>query len=269
MPLPYAADMARSPQRDSAVRADVTRGIAERRVTVAYQPILDLRHGGVWGFEALVRLNQPDGSVMTAGEFLPAVAAGGQLPAIGHAVLDRLASDLPLITTLTEAKITFNLSPQEAADGGLLERLVDGDLAPFADRLVVEVSEDTLTDPHTEAAVGALRERGLTVAVDDFGTGPGDRAVLAHAAPSVIKVDGRFTQELDHSPEAAAVVRSAVDLGEDLGCAVIAEGVETPKQQARLPDLGVSLGQGFVLGRPVAPARQGEARPEDWPSQPR
>lgn len=261
MALPYASSMTSNTERDSAVRADVSEGIADGRISLAYQPILDLRHGGVWGFEALVRLARPDGSLVVAAEFLPAVVAGGQLPALGHAVLDRLASDLPLITALTDARITFNLSAQEASDHSLIDRFISGDLAAYADRLVVEVAESALTDPHVPPALAALRERGLTVAVDDFGTGMSNMATLSQAHPGLIKVDGEFTHEVEHSPAAAAVIRSAVNLAEGLGCSVVAEAVETPKQQALLPDLGVSLGQGFVLGRPISPGRAGQAHP--------
>lgn len=266
--LPYAASMTTSTERDIAVRDDVSRGIAEGRISLAYQPILDLRHGGVWGFEALVRLAQPDGTLVVAGEFLPALVAGGQLPALGHAVLDRLAQDLPLITALTDAKVTFNLSAQEAADESLLERLVTGDLAPFSGRLVVEASESALADAHVVQALTTLREAGLTVAVDDFGTGMSNMTTLANARPGLIKVDGEFTHGLERSPAAAAVIRSAVDLAQGLGCAVVAEGVETPKQQALLPGLGIELAQGFVLGRPISPGRSGEAQPAGWRDRP-
>lgn len=249
--LAYAPEMAAQAASDSRVRADVLLGLQQHRATLAYQPVLDLRHGGVWGFEALLRLTRSDGVVVSAGDFVNQLVAAGQVHALGSAVLDLLARDLPLITTLTGAKVSFNLSAPELADRLLVERLISGDLARYASRLMVEIGEATLVAPGSMRVLAELRAAGYTIAIDDYGSGLSNISLLEQADVGVIKVSGAFTRQLSDGERGAAVIRSAVSLAEGLDSVVVAKGVESSREQAAVGDLGVPLAQGYALGRPL------------------
>lgn len=251
--LAHSPSMSAQAHHAMQVQADAVRSLDEHRLTLAYQPILDLRRGGVWGYEALLRMVLPDGTTAPAEEFLDALMTGGREHAVGTTLLDQLARDLPGITAQRGAHVSFNLSAAELTDRPLVERILHGDLAAYAGRLVVEITEETLSVPGVTGVLAQLQDAGVTVALDDFGTGRSNLALLVQARPGVIKVDREFTACL--SEHGAAVMRSAVSLAHGLHSVVVAEGVDTVEQESALPRLGVQLGQGYSLGRPLAPVR--------------
>jgi EAL domain-containing protein (putative c-di-GMP-specific phosphodiesterase class I) len=155
--------------------------------------------------------------------------------------------------------VAVNVSPRSLLDpdfpGSVLGRL--GTHAVPADRLVLELTE-TLTISQLEVVERALRElseAGVRLALDDFGTGVSSLSALSRIPVHQLKIDREFVAAVETSSEAAAVIRSTVDLARNLRLAVVAEGVESEPQRHALWELGCVAGQGHLFARPMRAAR--------------
>ncbi|MGC1215453.1 MAG: bifunctional diguanylate cyclase/phosphodiesterase, partial [Micromonospora sp.] len=251
-----------APTRDTAdlgqltLNGELPRAVADHEFTVNFQPIVDLATGEVTGAEALARWHHPTHGMIDPLRFLEAVERSGLLPAFAEAILDQalLAAgtwrdagfDLP---------VSVNVSPRSLLDarfpGAVLARLRAHDLPP--DRLVLELTE-TLTLSQLDVVdqvLSRLRESGVRLALDDFGTGYSSLSLLSRIPVHELKIDRSFVTAMDSSAEAAAVIRSTLDLGRSLDLAVVAEGVESEPQRRALWELGCIAGQGHLFARPL------------------
>ena len=210
---------------------------------IVFQPIVDLRSRTVWALEALSRFDgEPD---------RPPDEWFAEAHRVGFGValeLKALTTALALLHRLGVATMTVNLGPDALCSPGL-----DGVLAGVApERLVLEVTEHELMGDvgRTRAAVERLREAGFRLAVDDIGAGYAGLAKIVNLAPEIIKLDRTLVARIDKDPTRQALVRAGVGFAGALGAALVAEGVETEEELRTLLDLGITLGQGFHLGRP-------------------
>ena len=222
------------------------------------QPIVDLRSGAPVAVEALVRWRHP-----RRGELYPAAS----LDMLNDSQLVGPFTELVLERALTLAAewatlglpvpVSVNLSPRSLSDPGLPERialLLAGHQVP-ADRLILEITENALV-PESGTVTGVLarvRGAGVRLAVDDFGTGYSSMTFLTRERVDMIKIDRSFVAGMTNSAEALAIVRTLVQLAQMLGIAVVAEGVETAQQAARLVELGCDAAQGYHFYRPMPP----------------
>jgi diguanylate cyclase (GGDEF)-like protein len=231
-----------------------------------YQPIVSLAEGRLVGVEALVRWDQPGRGRRLPAEFVPFAEETGLIVPLGAWVLAescrqaaRWRANGP--RTLPPA-VHVNLSPRQFAEPHLID-LVAGALADTGtdpDRLCLEVTERALAANPASAATTLKRLSGLgvRVAVDDFGTGYSSLASLQYLPLSSLKIDRSFVARLDLDPADDAMVAAVIALGHTLGLTVIAEGVETPRQLARLDQLGCDYAQGHLFARPDTASRVGE-----------
>jgi diguanylate cyclase (GGDEF)-like protein len=226
---------------------------------VDFQPIVDLGSGEVVSAEAMARWLHPHQD-LTPMRFLETVERSGKLPAFAGAVLEQ---SLAAVGAWREAgfdlPVAVNVSPRSLLDpqfpGAVLDRLARHGLPP--DRLVLELTE-SLTISQIEVvdrALGELRAAGVRLALDDFGTGVSSLALLSRVRVHELKIDREFVTAVDTSPEAAAVIRSTVDLARSLHLTVVAEGVESEPQRNTLWELGCVAGQGNLFSRPMPAAR--------------
>jgi EAL domain-containing protein (putative c-di-GMP-specific phosphodiesterase class I) len=233
---------------DSDRRREVTeriRSVLNRRaITIAFQPIADLRSGQVVGLEALSRFSGepsrgPDRWFAEATE----VGLGSDLEltaielALSH--LDVVPEDM---------FVSVNVSPQYLADG-LLDAALTG---RHAERIVVELTEHVKVDDYGPLldAVSRLRARGVRAAVDDAGAGFASLQHILRLGPDMIKLDLSLTRDIDADPVRRALASSLVTFAFEVGAEIVAEGIETPSEQETLSALGVNLGQGYHLARP-------------------
>ncbi|GIE80854.1 hypothetical protein Aph02nite_68040 [Actinoplanes philippinensis] len=239
---------------------ELRRAVAEHEFTVDFQPIVDLGTGEVLAAEALARWHHPDQGSLSPVRFLETVERSGQLPAFADAVLEQ-----SLIARQTwrdagfDLPIAVNVSPRSLLDptfpGAVLARLARHDTP--ADRLVLELTE-TLTVSQldvVERTLAELRNAGVRLAIDDFGTGVSSLSVLSRIPVHQLKIDREFVAAVETSAEAAAVVRTTVDLARNLHLTVVAEGVESEPQRRALWALGCIAGQGHLFARPYSAAR--------------
>ncbi|SCG79163.1 diguanylate cyclase/phosphodiesterase [Micromonospora echinaurantiaca] len=251
-----------APNRDTAdlgrlaLGGELPRAVADQEFTVNFQPIVDLGTGEVTAAEALARWHHPVHGVIDPLRFLEAVERSGLLPAFAEAILDQaLLAAGSWRDAGFDVPVAVNVSPRSLLDarfpGSVLARLRAHDLPP--DRLVLELTE-TLTLSQLDVVdrvLSRLRDEGVRLALDDFGTGYSSLSLLSRIPVHELKIDRSFVTEMETSAEAAAVIRSTLDLGRSLDLAVVAEGVEREPQRRALWELGCAAGQGHLFGRPM------------------
>jgi EAL domain-containing protein (putative c-di-GMP-specific phosphodiesterase class I) len=221
-----------------------------------YQPIVDLRTREVVAAEALVRWRHAERGLLPAASFVPFAEQTGVLPAIDLWTLEeacRAADSLhpPGRPPLT---VHVNLLPSRLHEMDIVER-VGSALERYGlagGRLVLEISERAVLPRLQEARerLSALRERGVRLALDDFGVGHSSLDYLRELPVDTVKIDRVFVEGVGRESSEAQVVRAAVRLGASLGLDVIAEGIERAEQVDILLALGCRYGQGFYLGKP-------------------
>jgi diguanylate cyclase (GGDEF)-like protein len=241
------------------------RGAIERsELRVHYQPKVSLRGASrLVGFEALVRWDHPERGLIAPAEFMPLAERTGLVLPIGEFVLERALHELTRWrATRPEVTLSVNLSARQLKDTGLAASLVRAMEASGNDPAAVclEISERALTEQPEIAlqVLHRLKADGVTLAVDDYGTGNTSLASLRRLPVDTIKIDESFVGELGGDAEQASIVSSIVELGQALGFGTVAEGVETAGQLEQLRRLGCEGAQGFLFGRP-APADEAEA----------
>ncbi|PZF97311.1 bifunctional diguanylate cyclase/phosphodiesterase [Micromonospora deserti] len=251
-----------APARDTAdlgrltLGGDLPRAVADHEFTVNFQPIVDLGTGVVTGAEALARWHHPTHGMIDPLRFLEAVERSGLLPAFAEAILDQaLIAASGWRDAGFDVSVAVNVSPRSLLDarfpGSVLARLRAHDLP--SERLVLELTE-TLTLSQLDVVdrvLSRLRDEGVRLALDDFGTGYSSLSLLSRIPVHELKIDRSFVTTMETSAEAAAVIRSTLDLGRSLNLAVVAEGVESEPQRRALWELGCTAGQGHLFARPM------------------
>ncbi|WP_182112941.1 MULTISPECIES: EAL domain-containing protein [unclassified Actinotalea] len=237
-------------------RAELRVALAERQLVVHYQPVVRLADGVACHFEALVRWQHPERGLLLPGEFLPALVDQPAVTALAEQVLDDVCARLAAWGRehTASASVAVNLSHAEfwSADlPGRVRRALERHGVP-ASRLVLEITESVImTDPdEARRVMDELHAVGVTLHVDDFGTGQSSLHALRHFPVDALKIDGSFIREMD-DPPTAELVRVILEIGQVLGLDVVAECVETPEQAERLRALGCRHAQGWLFGRAV------------------
>ncbi|GAA2844785.1 hypothetical protein Acy02nite_45920 [Actinoplanes cyaneus] len=242
------------------ITGELRRAINEHEFTVDFQPIVDLGTGEVLAAEALARWKHADQGDLTPLQFLEAVERSGQLPTFADAVLEE--SLLAMQTWRAagfDLPVAVNVSPRSLLDpsfpAAVLARLEHHDVSPA--QLILELTESlTISQIDVvEQTLAELRDAGVRLAVDDFGTGVSSLSVLSRIPVHELKIDREFVAAVETSAEAAAVVRTTVDLARNLHLTVVAEGVDSEPQRRALWELGCLAGQGRLFARPLSAAR--------------
>lgn len=240
-------------QEARLMEAALRRAVAEDQFELHYQPQVTLPDGIVTGFEALIRWRHPDRGLLAPGAFLPLAERLGLMRRIGGWVL-RAACEAAMRWP-GALSVAVNLAPAQFEDGRLPETVAalldEFGLAPH--RLELEVTETVLL-ANGDAALAqllALRDAGVRIAMDDFGTGHSSLTQLRVFPFDRLKIDRSFVKDLPLRGDAPAIVRAVTGLGRSLGIAVIAEGVETEAQLRELLAEGCEAAQGYLFGRPV------------------
>jgi EAL domain-containing protein (putative c-di-GMP-specific phosphodiesterase class I) len=236
------------------IEAQLRLALEQDTLAVHYQPQLDLANGRLVGVEALVRWDQA-----SPAEFIPVAEETGLIGPLGAWVLRTAVRDLARwhAEGLTPLTVTVNVSTRQLEDpdfAAIVEHaLAVADVAP--ENVCLELTESALMGAAAASLdhLRAVKELGVYVGIDDFGTGHSSLARLRSLPVEVLKVDRSFVDGLGTEPEDSAVVAAVLSLAHALGLHVIAEGVETPLQANQLVALGCPVAQGF-LWSPAVPA---------------
>jgi diguanylate cyclase (GGDEF)-like protein len=239
---------------------ELARAVADHEFVVDFQPIVDLCSGEVTSAEALAHWHHPQHGDLSTTQFLQTVERSGQLPAFADVVLEQsLTAYRMWFEAGFDLPVAVNVSPRSLLDesfpAAVLAQLARHGVP--ADRLVLELAE-TLTLSQLDVvdrALSELRDAGVRLALDDFGTGVSSLSVLSRLPVHQLKIDREFVRSVETSSEAAAVIRSTVDLARSLNLTVVAEGVESEPQRHALWELGCVAGQGHLFARPMRSGR--------------
>jgi diguanylate cyclase (GGDEF)-like protein/PAS domain S-box-containing protein len=239
------------------IQADLARGFASDEFELYFQPQVRLADRSVWGVEVLLRWRHPEHGLLAPGAFLPLLNEMLLASDVGHWVLESAISQasrwrgmgLPrlqvgvnlftaqfrarrLVTSVFAALDKYNFPP-DCLELEILETVAVGNI-------------DTVV-----ADLQALKERGVKIAFDDFGTGYASLSTLKQFPVTTLKIDQSFVREFAAKPEDAALVEAVIKLGETFNLTVIAEGVETEAQETKLIQEGCLIGQGYFYGKPM------------------
>jgi diguanylate cyclase (GGDEF)-like protein len=241
--------------------SELRRAIDGGELHNVYQPIVSPRNGAIVGFEALVRWHHPERGVVSPADFIPVAEQSGLIVPLGRGVLQRACAEAVLWNRGRDGReplrVAVNFSPRQLshprAVDSLVETLEEAGLDP--DLLCVEITESALVEDaaSTLGTLNRLKELGVRLALDDFGTGYSSLTYVRRFPIDTLKIDRSFIDGIAGSSEDEAIVTAVLSMGRALGVHVVAEGVETEEQAARLRTLGCKLAQGFLFSRPVGP----------------
>jgi EAL domain-containing protein (putative c-di-GMP-specific phosphodiesterase class I) len=224
--------------------------------TLYYQPIIDLRGGGVAHYEALLRIPAAGGALRTPGRYLQAAEESGLIVAVDRAVIARAIRVLAYDPRFFGAALAVNISGLSATDESLpdeIERLLEEHGVEPA-RLTLEVTETAAIQDMAGARAVCRRVRalGCEIAIDDFGAGFGSFQYLKHLPFDYLKIDGEFIRALPNSRTDQLVVSALAGIVAGLGRLTIAEFVGDERTLELLREYGVDMAQGHAVGRPAA-----------------
>jgi diguanylate cyclase (GGDEF)-like protein len=239
-----------------ALAGELRRAIENDELVVYYQPKASLATGRVVGVEALVRWQHPERGLIPPSEFVPIAERTGLIKPLTRSVLaSALAQCADWNASGHDLHVAVNLTIPDLLDLELPDRiaaLLEETGVPSS-HLELEITESTiLADPfRVRQVLTRLDEMGLRLAVDDFGTGYSSLAYLRRLPVQTIKIDRSFVSGMCDDASDATIVRSTIDLGRNLGLTIVAEGVESLEIWNALRELGCSLAQGYLIGRPL------------------
>ena len=213
---------------------------------MAFQPIVTAKTKARYGYEALLRAKEP--TLPHPGAILGAAERLGRLDDIGRAIRGQVAAAMG--SAAPDDVFFVNLHPQDLEDPSLFAS--DSPLTPFANRIVLEVTERAALEHVTavQDRVTQLRQMGFRIAIDDLGAGYSSLTSLAQLAPDVVKLDMSLIRGITENVVKRRLVASLSSVCHEMNGIVVAEGVETVEERDALLTLGVDLLQGYRLGRP-------------------
>ena len=229
---------------------------ARDQIVLALQPAVDLETSSPTGVEALTRWRHPRRGLLPPADFIKAIEHSELLAPFTRYVLDlSLAAAAGWLAAGHDLPVSVNVSARSLLDPTFPAQIADmlrRHRIP-ADQLVLEITESIAVSDHeiVDEVLAALREMGVQVSVDDFGTGFSSLSFITRVQVDELKVDRSFVDEMIDSPAAEAIVRGAVELGNRLGARVVAEGVETAEQRAALLAVGCTTAQGYHFCQPL------------------
>jgi len=252
----YRAGMASGAGDLLEIEQALAAAIEREEFLLEYQPKYACGSRALAGFEALVRWQRPGRGRVSPAEFIPAAERTGQIVALGALILRQAARQLRdwQQQGLAVLPVAVNVSPLQFEDAGFADALLALVRAHGVDPVLMEVEiTETAAMTHMDRVLpqlARLREAGVGVAFDDFGTGQSSLTLLRRLPITTLKLDRSMIEPLPE-PSAGAVVRAACVLAQALGLAVVAEGVETDLQAEAAERLGCTHLQGFLLSRPL------------------
>lgn len=236
--------------------AELRSAISEGQLRVVYQPQVDLASSMTVAVEALVRWDHPERGPVSAADFIPLAENSGLIFALTEYVLDTALAQLAKWRDKGyDLRMSVNLSARHLSDLGLPDQVWEASAVHHVplNKLVLEVTETgILSDPaRADVVIRSLRDLGVEVSIDDYGTGNASLSYLKRLEIDELKIDRSFVSNILTDDHDRIIVHSTVALALDLGLRVIAEGIEDEETTRRLLEHQGVIGQGYHLGRPV------------------
>jgi len=252
----YEDGLAPAARDQLSLLGELRHALEHGELQLYFQPKLELATGRVCGAEVLLRWQHPTRGLLAPAAFIPFAEQTGFLRRMTRWTLERAIGQaaqwyragrpLALAVNIGADDLT-----DERLDSRIAQLLTVHQLPPAL--LTLELTESGFIDDAERALrmLDALRTLGVKLSIDDFGTGYSSLSLLARMPVQEVKIDRSFVQALESDPEFLAVVRSAIDMGHNLGLAVVAEGIETASSAERLRALHCDVGQGYLYAQPL------------------
>lgn len=247
----------KSPQREMArlrlmsIADEVVEALNEQRLVFAYQPIICATSRAVKHHECLLRMKKPDGSIVGAGQFIPAAEQLGLVRLVDRHALEMTVAQL---RAYPQASLAVNVSGTTTGDSAWLNSFANyiGSNSDVANRVIVELTETAALNDFEEIArfVARLRDMGCRVAIDDFGAGYTSFRNLQLLHVDMVKIDGSYVKGLAQSRDNQIFVRTLVDLAKNFNLKTVAEWVGSDEEAEMLQGFGIDYFQGFHFGEP-------------------
>jgi len=254
----FTAAMRQATRNRISLEQDLRRALDAAEFDLHFQPIVPLVKGGEMSLEALLRWRHPRLGLLAPASFIQVAIDSGVMLELGRRVLGAACTSLGNIRRqkgLDQLGMTVNMSAPEVLLPGTAEaiqmELMRNDLPPHA--LTIEITETALMVDldRAAAAIAEIREVGVSISLDDFGTAYSSLSWLRKLAIDKVKIDRSFVAGIENEPEDLAIVRSVIDLTRAFKRSVVAEGVENLNQLRILRALGADHAQGYLYSRPV------------------
>ncbi len=235
-----------------ALECDLRVALTEGQFVLYYQPVINLEHGNITGFEALIRWQHPERGLVPPNDFIPLAEELGLIVRIGERALRQACSTVAKWPG--EATVSVNISPAQFRSPGLVQAvliaLADSGLP--AQRLELEITETVLLEDseQTLSTLHRLRDLGVRIAMDDLGTGYSSLSYLQSFPFDRIKIDRSFVKDITSASGSLNIVRAVAAMAKGLGMAATAEGVETQEQLETVRSEGCTEMQGYLFSRP-------------------
>jgi EAL domain-containing protein (putative c-di-GMP-specific phosphodiesterase class I) len=240
-----------------ALESELRRALERGEFVVYYQPQVDISSQRIVGVEALVRWQHPSRGLLLPADFIPMAEESGLIVPLGDWVLRAACAQAKTWQEagLPAIRVAVNLSARQFQQQDLVEAigqaLKDSDLSPHYLQLEITESVAMHDMDFTIITLGRLREMGVQIAIDDFGSGHSSLNYLKRLPIDDVKIDQSFVRDLAVDPSDAAIVGSIVAMTHDLKLKVVAEGVETEEQLAFLKKRRCDVVQGFLFSKPM------------------
>ncbi len=260
----FSRRMAAEAKREVFIENGIRQSLANGDFEVYYQPQYSLREARYIAVEALLRWPDPTEGFIPPSEFIPVAERAGLMNEVGAFVMGRVCKDfwLWLSEGIAPERVCINLSPVQLETPDLVENITAFssrfDISP--EYLEFEVTESAITSDvaGTIANLQAFKSAGFRIAIDDFGSGNSSLASLQKYTVDVLKIDRNFIHDINTDESANTLLDAILDMASKLEISVVAEGVETVKQQRFLAERDCELTQGSLYSRPL-PAAETEA----------
>lgn len=227
-------------------------GINHERVLCYYQPIVEMQTSKLIGCEVLCRWVDFDGRVATPDEFLNIIKELHKTKEFTQIIIDKSFDELaPVISSIPGFKISFNIFPSDFQSETIVDMIGQYRVKHPELTINLELTEDELIElAQVSIAIDELRAWGYVISIDDFGTGYSSLSYLRDINADYIKIDRSFVREIEHGSIKSSLIPNIVNIANDIGAQVIAEGIENQKQIEFLMSYNVPYGQGYLFGRP-------------------
>lgn len=268
----YAPPMYATLVEAIAVESDLRHATARGQMLLHYQPIVSLASGRMEGVEALVRWEHPRRGQLAPADFVPIAERNGQIVELGAWILATACRQLAQWNESRPGeaalRMSVNVSAHQLSAPGFVGFVRDTVAANGLDpaSLCLEITESALlaSADRARSTVAALRQSGISVALDDFGTSYASLSYLQQLEVDVIKVDKSFVDGLGSRLEETTIVAAVIGLAKSIGLSTVAEGIESAEQLLLLRDMGCNSAQGYYLSRPVPAELLSGRLDADW-----
>ncbi|MGH8501643.1 MAG: putative bifunctional diguanylate cyclase/phosphodiesterase [Gammaproteobacteria bacterium] len=269
----YAADMNDQAIKRLSLGNSLRRGLEREEFLVYYQPLVDINSGRTVGLEALIRWQHPELGLVSPAEFIPLAEETGLIVVLGEWVLRTACAKLKgwqeQATETLRLSVSVNLSPYQFQQSNLVEMVAQAltDTGLDANCLELELTEGSVmkNPERTISTLRELREMGVQIAIDDFGSGYSSLSYLKRFPIDRLKIDQSFVRDTTSDPADAAIIMAIITLAHNLRLKVIAEGVETDEQLRFLRLLKCDEVQGYLFSRPLPADEIGQLLLQMWP----